>query len=104
MAGSIGDINAFSFFGNKNLATGEGGMVATNRDDLAAGARLLRSHGMTTLTWERHQGHASSYDVAINGYNYRLDELHAALGRVLGRFERTNLRASSRVQLCLYIS
>ena len=81
MAGSIGDVSAFSFFANKNLATGEGGMVVTNRDDLAERIRLLRSHGMTTLTWDRHKGHASSYDVAANGYNCRLDELHAAIGR-----------------------
>jgi dTDP-4-amino-4,6-dideoxygalactose transaminase len=81
MAGSIGDISAFSFFSNKNIASGEGGMVVTNRDDLAERVRLLRSHGMTTLTWDRHKGHAGSYDVMNPGYNYRLDELHAALGR-----------------------
>ncbi len=82
MAGNLSDIACFSFFSNKNLATGEGGMVATNRDDLAERTRLLRSHGMTTLTWDRYAGHASSYDVVFHGYNYRLDELHAALGRV----------------------
>lgn len=81
IAGSIGDIAAFSFFSNKNLATGEGGMVVTNRDDLAERVRLLRSHGMTTLTWDRHKGHSRSYDVILNGYNYRFDELRAALGR-----------------------
>jgi dTDP-4-amino-4,6-dideoxygalactose transaminase len=81
MAGSIGDISAFSFFANKNIATGEGGMVVTDRDDLAERVRLFRSHGMTSLTWDRHKGHASSYSVALNGYNYRLDEVHAALGR-----------------------
>ena len=82
MGGSIGDIGTFSFFANKNLVTGEGGMVVTNRDDLAAKARLLRSHGMTSLTWDRHRGHASTYAVISHGYNYRLDELHGALGRV----------------------
>lgn len=81
-AGGIGDLGAFSFFSNKNLATGEGGMVVTRRDDFAERLRPLRSHGMTTLTWDRHRGHASSYDVAVHGSNYRLDELHAALGRV----------------------
>jgi dTDP-4-amino-4,6-dideoxygalactose transaminase len=81
MAGSIGDISAFSFFANKNIATGEGGMVITDRDDLAERVRLLRSHGMSSLTWDRHEGHASSYDVVLNGYNYRFDEIHAALGR-----------------------
>lgn len=82
MAGSIGDLGTFSFFANKNIVTGEGGMIVTNRDDLAEKARLLRSHGMTSLTWDRHGGHASTYAVVSHGYNYRLDELHAALGRV----------------------
>jgi dTDP-4-amino-4,6-dideoxygalactose transaminase len=81
MAGSIGEIGTFSFFANKNMVTGEGGMVVTNREDLATRARLLRSHGMTSLTWDRHRGHANSYSVVAHGYNYRLDELHAALGR-----------------------
>ena len=81
MAGTLSDIACFSFFSNKNLAMGEGGMVVTSRDDLAERVRLLRSHGMTTLTWDRHKGHASSYDVIMHGYNYRLDELRAALGR-----------------------
>jgi dTDP-4-amino-4,6-dideoxygalactose transaminase len=93
MAGSIGDIGAFSFFANKNIAVGEGGMVITNRDDLAERVRLLRSHGMSSLTWDRHKGHASSYDVVANGYNYRLDELHAAIGRAqLAKLQRNNKR------------
>ena len=79
-AGTLGDVGCFSFFANKNLATGEGGMVTTNRDDLAERIRLLRSHGMTTLTWDRHRGHAASYDVVATGFNYRLDEIHSALG------------------------
>jgi dTDP-4-amino-4,6-dideoxygalactose transaminase len=82
MAGSIGEFGTFSFFANKNMVTGEGGMIVTNNEDLATKVRSLRSHGMTSLTWDRHRGHASTYDVIYNGYNYRLDELHAALGRV----------------------
>jgi dTDP-4-amino-4,6-dideoxygalactose transaminase len=78
--GSMGDAGCFSFFSNKNLATGEGGMLLTNRDDLAEKVRLLRSHGMTTVTWDRHQGHAHTYDVVDLGYNYRIDELRSALG------------------------
>lgn len=80
--GTWGDIGCFSFFSNKNLSTGEGGMLVTNRDDLAARIRLLRSHGMTSLTWDRHRGHAYSYDVVDLGYNYRLDEIRSALGIV----------------------
>jgi dTDP-4-amino-4,6-dideoxygalactose transaminase len=80
--GSLGDAGCFSFFPNKNVTTGEGGMVVFQDEDAAARARLLRSHGMTTLTWDRHRGHASEYDVVELGFNYRLDELRAALGIV----------------------
>ena len=80
--GTFGDVAAFSFFPNKNMTTGEGGMVVTNRKDLADRVRLFRSHGMTTLTWERHKGHAHSYDVVALGRNYRIDELRSALGLV----------------------
>ncbi|HUR00482.1 MAG TPA: DegT/DnrJ/EryC1/StrS family aminotransferase [Gemmatimonadaceae bacterium] len=81
-AGSWGDAGAFSFFSNKNLSTGEGGMVVTRRDDIAAKLRLLRSHGMTSATLDRHKGHSFTYDVVLAGYNYRMDEVHAALGSV----------------------
>lgn len=81
MAGSIGDLGTFSFYANKNLACGEGGMVVTNRAELAESIQMLRSHGMTRSSWERHQGRAGSYDIALPGFNYRLDELHAAIGR-----------------------
>lgn len=91
--GTWGDIGCFSFFSNKNLATGEGGMLLTTRPELAEKLRLLRSHGMTSLTWDRHNGHASSYDVVELGHNDRIDELRAALGRVqLARLERNNAR------------
>jgi dTDP-4-amino-4,6-dideoxygalactose transaminase len=84
--GVIGDVGCFSFFANKNLPVGEGGMVVTDRDDVAERIRLLRSHGMTTLTWDRQRGHASTYDVVVPGLNYRLDEIRAAMGLVQLRF------------------
>jgi dTDP-4-amino-4,6-dideoxygalactose transaminase len=97
-AGTVGDVGCFSFFSNKNMAMGEGGLVVTNRPDVAARLRLLRSHGMTTLTWDRHRGHASSYDVVGHGYNYRLDELHAALGRCqLRKLPGNNIRRGALV-------
>ena len=80
MAGGIGDIGCFSFFSNKNMATGEGGMIVTNNGKFAEKIRLLRSHGMTSMTWDRHKGHAHSYDVTELGYNYRMTEINAALG------------------------
>lgn len=91
--GSWGDIGCFSFFSNKNMTTGEGGMLTTNDDGLAEKLRLLRSHGMTTLTWDRHRGHAFSYDVVLPGYNVRMDEMRAALGMVqLGKLVANNAR------------
>jgi dTDP-4-amino-4,6-dideoxygalactose transaminase len=98
MAGSLGDLACFSFFSNKNLAIGEGGMVTTDRADLLATVTRLRSHGMTSLSWDRHRGHASSYDVVVNGYNYRMDDLRAALGRTqLAKLARNNERRRALV-------
>jgi dTDP-4-amino-4,6-dideoxygalactose transaminase len=91
MCGTLGDIGCFSFFSNKNLPVGEGGAVVTDDDEIAERIRLLRSHGMTTLTWDRHRGHAHTYDVVAQGFNYRLDELRAAIALVqLRRLDHLN--------------
>ena len=79
--GSFGLSSTWSFYGNKNLTTGEGGMVLTNDPAAADRLRLLRSHGMSTGTYQRHHGDASRYDVEALGYNYRKDEIRAAIGR-----------------------
>jgi dTDP-4-amino-4,6-dideoxygalactose transaminase len=89
--GTWGDIGCFSFFSNKNLVTGEGGMLVTHNHEFAERLKKLRSHGMTSLTWDRHRGHAWSYDVVDLGYNYRLDEIRSALGLVqLAKLEGNN--------------
>src|SRR5215207_4927604 len=80
--GTFGDAGCFSFFSNKNMPIGEGGMVVTGDDAVAERVRLLRSHGMTALSWDRARGHASGYDVVTGGFNYRLDEPRAAIGLV----------------------
>lgn len=85
MCGTLGDIGCFSFFANKNLPLGEGGMIVTKDEDLARKVRMLRSHGMTSLTWDRHRGHAHGYDVLDSGFNYRLDEIRATIGITLLR-------------------
>jgi dTDP-4-amino-4,6-dideoxygalactose transaminase len=96
--GTWGSTGSYSFFSNKNMTTGEGGMIVTNDDAIADQIRLMRSHGMTSLTWDRHQGHAWSYDVVALGYNYRIDELRSALGRVqLAKLPQNNAR---RKQIC----
>jgi len=97
--GTWGDIGCFSFFSNKNLSTGEGGMLLTGREDLAQKVQALRSHGMTSLTWDRHQGHAYSYDVVELGYNYRTDEIHSALG--LAQLNKLAANNARRMELSL---
>jgi dTDP-4-amino-4,6-dideoxygalactose transaminase len=77
--GTFGAAGAFSLFSNKVLAVGEGGLLATDDDEIAARVRRLRSHAMTSMTWDRHRGHADSYDVVDIGFNYRIDEPRAAL-------------------------
>ncbi|MEN6483197.1 MAG: DegT/DnrJ/EryC1/StrS family aminotransferase [Anaerolineaceae bacterium] len=100
MLGTWGDAGCFSFFSNKNLSTGEGGMVVTDRDDLAEKIRLQRSHGMTTLTYDRHQGHAYTYDVVDLGYNYRIDEIRSALGLAqLTKLAKNNQRRAQFTHL-----
>ena len=64
-------VHSFSFFGNKNITTGEGGMLTTDDDDLAAELRILRNQGQT-----------SRYQHTHLGYNYRMTELQAAIGIV----------------------
>jgi dTDP-4-amino-4,6-dideoxygalactose transaminase len=93
MAGAWGLTAGFSFFSNKNLATGEGGMVTTDDDTVAEKVRLMRSHGMTSLSWDRYQGQALSYDVTMLGYNYRATEILSALGLVqLAKLDKNNQR------------
>jgi dTDP-4-amino-4,6-dideoxygalactose transaminase len=77
--GTYGLAGTFSFFSNKILSCGEGGLLATADEGVAELARSRRSHAMTTGTWDRHRGHAMGYDVVEVGYNYRLDEPRAAL-------------------------
>jgi dTDP-4-amino-4,6-dideoxygalactose transaminase len=95
--GTIGDIGCFSFFGNKNMTTAEGGMVVTNRDDLAQMIKIARSHGMTSLTWDRYKsGSDFSYDVVGPGFNYRIDDVRSSLGLVqLKKLDRNNARRRS---------
>jgi dTDP-4-amino-4,6-dideoxygalactose transaminase len=77
--GAWGLCGCFSFFSNKNITCGEGGAITTQDPELAARLKLLRSHGMTTMTLDRHLGRAYSYDVVDVGYNFRLDEIRSSL-------------------------
>jgi dTDP-4-amino-4,6-dideoxygalactose transaminase len=78
--GRWSDAASFSFFSNKNMSTAEGGMVIARDPSVLQRIRHLRAHGMSTDTLTRHRGHAYTYDVTMLGYNYRMDELRAAVG------------------------
>lgn len=98
--GAWGHAGCFSFFSNKNMTTAEGGMLVTNDSQIAERLRRLRSHGMTSLSWDRHRGHSFSYDVVETGYNYRIDEIRAALGRVqLKKLEEGNRKRREKSTL-----
>lgn len=92
--GTVGELGAFSFFSKKQLCVGEGGMVASADDDLAEKVRMLRSHAMTSSTWDRHRGHDPAYDIVDIGFNFRIDEPRAALG--LNRLARLDESLAAR--------
>ncbi|MBV8219049.1 MAG: DegT/DnrJ/EryC1/StrS family aminotransferase [Solirubrobacterales bacterium] len=97
LTGTVGAAGCFSFFSKKQLAVGEGGMVLTSEDAIAEKVRSLRSHAMTSMTWDRHRGHAESYDIVDIGFNFRMDEPRAALG--LSRLSRVDADVARRREL-----
>jgi dTDP-4-amino-4,6-dideoxygalactose transaminase len=97
--GTWGLAGAFSFFSNKVLSVGEGGLLCTDSDEVATFVRSRRSHAMTSGTWDRHSGRTDTYDVTGLGYNYRLDEPRAAL--LLSRLGRFESEISRRRELTM---
>lgn len=96
--GTIGSVGCFSFFSNKNISTGEGGMMITNDDEIAKRCRLLRSHGMTTMSYQRAKGHATAYDIVDLGFNFRMDDIRASIGVVQMNKLRPDLEARVKVR------
>jgi dTDP-4-amino-4,6-dideoxygalactose transaminase len=92
--GTVGELGAFSFFSKNQLCVGEGGMVSTADEELAKRVRLLRSHALTSGTWDRHRGHDPAYDIVDIGFNFRIDEPRAALG--LSRMQRLEQDIAAR--------
>lgn len=78
--GNIGTIGCFSFYATKIITTMEGGMITTNDEDLAKKLNILRKHCMTKSASERESDATWYYDVVDLGYNYRMNEVEAALG------------------------
>ena len=81
-AGTFGEAAAFSFYGNKNMTTAEGGAIIARSRSVRETIRQARSHGMTSSTRQRLASRRPDYDVTMLGFNYRMDELRAAVGLV----------------------
>jgi len=97
--GTFGDISGFSFFANKNIAVGEGGMVVTRNEEQYEKLKRLRSHGMSVLSFDRYKGRAVSYDVESPGLNYRIAEINSAIGLVqLKKLIESNEKRKKLVQ------
>jgi dTDP-4-amino-4,6-dideoxygalactose transaminase len=81
-AGAWGDVAGFSFYANKNLTTGEGGMLTTDSREVLERARTLRLQGMTRDAFRRSQGSLPSwrYEIVAAGYKYAMSDLQAAIG------------------------
>ena len=90
--GNIGDLSAFSFYANKNMTTGEGGMITTNNDAFAKPLRTMRLHGIDKDAWARQsQRSIWRYDIATEGYKYNMTDIQAAIKR--------NWRTSRRISV-----
>jgi dTDP-4-amino-4,6-dideoxygalactose transaminase len=97
--GTTADFTAFSFYANKNLTTGEGGMVTTASADAADFVRTASLHGMSRDGWTRYErGGSSHYDVVMPGFKYNLSDLQAAIG--LHQLEAIEARLVRRQAIC----
>ena len=88
MVGGLGDATCFSFYANKTITTGEGGMLTTNDEEVFRRAKVMRLHGIDRDVWQRHTSRSSSweYDVVAPGYKYNMPDINAAIGLAqLGR-------------------
>ena len=82
MVGSFGDITCFSFYANKTITTGEGGMLVTNDENVYKRAKMMRLHGINRDIWDRYTAQKASwmYDVVEAGFKYNMSDLNAAIG------------------------
>jgi dTDP-4-amino-4,6-dideoxygalactose transaminase len=97
-AGTFGDCGVLSFYSTKNVTTGEGGMILTNDDSLAAWLRLMSQQGVTTDAWRRLlAGEYRHYDVAEIGFKYNMMDLQAAIG--IHQLERVDRRWQRRQEI-----
>jgi dTDP-4-amino-4,6-dideoxygalactose transaminase len=96
MVGTLADVTCFSFYANKTITTGEGGMLTTNDDAVAERVRMMRLHGIDRDVWDRFTSDKPSweYDVKAPGFKYNMPDINAAIG--LAQLERAEAMRSAR--------
>jgi dTDP-4-amino-4,6-dideoxygalactose transaminase len=103
MVGEIGDVACFSFYANKTITTGEGGMLTTNDDQIAERVKIMRLHGINRDAWDRYTSNKVSweYDVVAPGFKYNMPDTAAAVG--LAQLERAAFLRKERERCaCFY--
>ncbi|GAO28540.1 DegT/DnrJ/EryC1/StrS family aminotransferase [Geofilum rubicundum] len=102
MVGSMGDITCFSFYANKTITTGEGGMLTTNDEALYKRVKVMRLHGINRDVWDRFTSDKPSweYDVVAPGYKYNMPDVNAAIG--LAQLEQAEIFREGRMAVAQY--
>ncbi|WP_422931544.1 DegT/DnrJ/EryC1/StrS family aminotransferase [Singulisphaera sp. PoT] len=100
--GSLGDVTCFSFYANKTITTGEGGMLTTDDPEIAERVRVMRLHGIDRDIWKRFISEYPmwEYDVIAPGYKYNMPDLNAAIG--LAQLERADVLRDARERCARY--
>ena len=102
MVGSFGDVTCFSFYANKTITTGEGGMLVTNNERIYKRVKTMRLHGINRDIWDRYNSKVPcwEYDVVEAGFKYNMPDIIAAIG--LGQLEKAEKFRSERQRAALY--
>ena len=102
MIGNIGDITCFSFYANKTITTGEGGMLTTDDEDIFKRVKVMRLHGINRDIWDRFTSDKPSweYDVIAPGYKYNMPDLNAAIG--LAQLEQAEEFKNERLRVAKF--
>lgn len=100
--GTFGDATCFSFYANKTITTGEGGMLVTDREDIYKRVKLMRLHGITRDIWDRFTAITPTweYDVVAPGFKYNMPDINAAIG--LAQLEKAAFFRDQRQRCASY--
>lgn len=96
--GQLGDVACFSFYATKNITCGEGGAIATQREDLAEAIRVIRLHGMSKSAYDRYTATYRHYDMPVMGWKANMNDLQAAL--LLPQLDRIEAQLERREAIC----